>query len=149
MPWEKHPGRMLDHLRRAETLAQTLGDPLRLGRVSADMGATFWAAGEVDRAIVYGQRALAVAATLGHVGLQVQAHLILGRAYYDTGDYPQAVESFERNVATLQGDLLYERFGANEHRGRGNLSGLAGPLPRRTWYVHRGARHGRRRAPDR
>ena len=29
------------------------------------------------------------------------------------GDYPQAVESFERNVATLQGDLLYERFGTN------------------------------------
>ncbi|HEY5869011.1 MAG TPA: adenylate cyclase, partial [Candidatus Tectomicrobia bacterium] len=107
------PGRILDHLRRAETLAQTLGDPLRLGRVSADMGATFWAAGEVHRAIVYGQRALAAAATLGHVGLQVQAHLILGRAYYDTGAYPQAVESFERNVATLQGDLLYERFGTN------------------------------------
>ena len=41
------PGRMLDHLRRAETLAQTLGDPLRLGRVYADMGANFWVAGEV------------------------------------------------------------------------------------------------------
>ena len=107
------PGRILDHLRRAETLAQTLGDPLRLGRVSADMGATFWVAGEVHHAIVYGQRALAAAATLGHVGLQVQAHLILGRAYYDTGAYPQAVASFERNVATLQGDLLYERFGTN------------------------------------
>src|SRR5262249_6080975 len=40
-------------------------------------------------------------------------HLSLGRAYYDTGDYPRAVESFARNVATLQGDLLYERFGSN------------------------------------
>src|SRR5438093_9205196 len=49
------PGRMLDHLRRAETLAQTLGDQLRLGRVYADMGANSWTAGEVDRAIVYGQ----------------------------------------------------------------------------------------------
>jgi tetratricopeptide (TPR) repeat protein len=28
------------------------------------------------------------------------------------GDYPRAVESLERNVATLQGDLLYERFGS-------------------------------------
>jgi len=35
------PGRMLDHLRRAETLAQTLGDHLRLGRVYADMGDIF------------------------------------------------------------------------------------------------------------
>ena len=60
----------------------------------------------MDRAIVYGQRALALAATLGHVGLQARAHLILGRAYYDAGDYARAVESLERNVATLQGDLL-------------------------------------------
>ena len=47
----------------------------------------------------------------GDVGLQARAHLSLGRVYYDTGDYPRAVESLERNVATLQGDLLYERFG--------------------------------------
>ena len=106
------PERMLDHLRRAETLAQTLGDQLRLGQVYAEMSAHCWVAGEVDRAIVYGQRALAVAATLGHVGLQARAHLSLGRAYYDTGDYPRAVESLERNVATLQGDLRYERFGS-------------------------------------
>jgi tetratricopeptide (TPR) repeat protein len=105
--------RILDHVRRAETLAQTLGDHLRLGRVYAEMSTTCWVAGEVDRTIDYGQRTLALAATLGHVGLQAQAHLILGRVYYDVGDYPRAVESLERNVATLQGDLLSERFGTN------------------------------------
>jgi tetratricopeptide (TPR) repeat protein len=98
-------------LRRAETLAQTLGDHLRLGWVYADMSIVFWATGEVDRAIDFGQRTLALAATLGHVGLQARAHIHLGMAYYDVGDYPRAVESLERNVATLQGDLLYERFG--------------------------------------
>ena len=108
------PERMLDHLRRAETLAETLGDPLRLGRVYADMSANCWVMGEVDRAIVYGQRALALAATLGHVGLQARAHLSLGRVYYDAGDYPRAVESLGRNVATLQGELLSERFGTND-----------------------------------
>ena len=56
------PGRMLDHLRRAETLAQTLGDQLRLGQVYAVMSVNFWVAGDVDRAIAYGQRALALAA---------------------------------------------------------------------------------------
>ena len=39
------PGRMLDHLRRAETLAQTLGDQLRLGRVYADHGRQFLGGG--------------------------------------------------------------------------------------------------------
>jgi tetratricopeptide (TPR) repeat protein len=101
---------MLDHLRRAETLAETLGDQRRLGQVYAEMSLNCWVAGEVDRAIVSGQRVLALAATLGHVGLQARAHLSLGRAYYDTGAYARAVESLERNVVTLQGDLLSEHF---------------------------------------
>jgi class 3 adenylate cyclase/tetratricopeptide (TPR) repeat protein len=107
------PERMLDHLRRAETLAQTLDDHLRLGRVYATMSSNCWDSGDFDRAIDYGQRARALAATLGHVGLQALAHLSLGRAYYDAGDYPRAVESLRWNAATLQGDLRYERFGVN------------------------------------
>jgi DNA-binding winged helix-turn-helix (wHTH) protein/tetratricopeptide (TPR) repeat protein len=106
------PGQMLDHLHRAELLAQTLGDQLRLGRVYADMSVTCWVADDVDRAIAYGKRALALAAGLGHGGLQAWAHLTLGQVYYDMGDYPRAVESLQRNVATLQGGLLAERFGA-------------------------------------
>ena len=109
------PGRMLEHLCCAETLAQTLGDQLRLGQVYAVMSIHFWVAGDVDRAIAYGQRALALAATLGHSGLQALAHFSLGRAYYDVGDYAQAVASLEQNVATLQGRLLYERFGTNSN----------------------------------
>jgi tetratricopeptide (TPR) repeat protein len=105
------PGRLLDHLRSAETLVQTLGDHLRLGRVYTSMGSTFWVAGDVDRAIATCQRALAVAVTLGHIGLQAGARNILGLAYYDAGDYPQAVESLGQNVALLQGELRYERFG--------------------------------------
>ena len=107
------PGRMHDHLRRAETLAEALGDPQRLGWVYAEMSANCLVAGEVDRAIVYGQRALALATTLEHVGLQARAHFHLGQVYYDAGDYPRAVESLERNVATLHRDLLAERFGYN------------------------------------
>jgi tetratricopeptide (TPR) repeat protein len=109
------PGRMLEHLHRAETLAQTLGDHLRLGQVYAVMSIHFWVAGDVDRAIAYGQCALTLAATLGNAGLQALAHFSLGRAYYDVGDYAQAVASLEQNVATLQGDLLYERFGTNSN----------------------------------
>jgi class 3 adenylate cyclase/tetratricopeptide (TPR) repeat protein len=107
------PGRLFDHLRSAETLAQRLGDPLRLGQVYVDTGANCWLMGEVDRAIDYGQRALALATTLGHVGLQARAHYILGQAYYDTGDYARAVASLGQNVSTLQGELRTARFGAN------------------------------------
>ena len=124
-PLGEGPARILDHLRRAETLAETLGDPRRLGRVYATMSINFWVAGEVDRAIVYGQRALAVATTLGHVGLQAQTQLSLGRIYYDTGDYTRAVASLERNVAMLQGDLRYEHFGANNSIAAASRSWLS------------------------
>jgi tetratricopeptide (TPR) repeat protein len=107
------PERTLDHLRRAETLAQTVSDQRRLGWVYANMNNTLWVMGEVERALDYGQRALALADTLGDVGLQAWAHLSLARIYADVGDYARAVESFERNVAALQGELLYERFGTN------------------------------------
>jgi lipopolysaccharide biosynthesis regulator YciM len=65
------------------------------------MGTDFRMIGEVDRAIDYGRRALALAATLGHVDLQARTHQSLGRLYADAGDYPRAVESFGWNVATL------------------------------------------------
>jgi class 3 adenylate cyclase/tetratricopeptide (TPR) repeat protein len=106
------PALMLDHLHRAEPLAQALGDQLRLGRIYAEMVGTYWVAGDADRAIAYGQRALALAAALGHSGLQAWAHLSLGQVYYDIGDYPQAVASLQQNMAPPQGELHYERFGA-------------------------------------
>jgi class 3 adenylate cyclase/tetratricopeptide (TPR) repeat protein len=109
----KAPGQLLDHLRHAETLAQTLDDHLRLGLVYVTISTHCWVAGELDCAIDYGQRALALSAPRGHVGLQARVHLSLGRAYYDAGDYPRAVEHLGRSVATLQGDLRYESFGTN------------------------------------
>ena len=106
------PGRLLDHLGRAEALAQALGDDLRLAQVYAHMSTNFRMLGEMERAIEAGQRALALAVTLGQASLQARMYLSLGRAYYDLGDYARAVEHLGRNVATLQGDLRYERFGS-------------------------------------
>jgi tetratricopeptide (TPR) repeat protein len=124
--------RIGEALQRAESLAQTLGDPLRLGWVYATLGAHCLVAGEVDRAIRCGQRARALAATLGHVGLQTRAHLSLGQAYHDIGAYPQAVEMLEWPVAHLQGALRAERFRTN-----GSVAVIA-----RTWlsfcYAERG-----------
>jgi len=55
-----------------------LGDQLRLGQVYAAMSGNFWLAGDVDRAIVYGQRALAVARCSG-MSAAGPGHLHLGR----------------------------------------------------------------------
>jgi predicted ATPase/class 3 adenylate cyclase len=99
------------HLRGAATLAERLDDQRRLGRVSGYMTFYFSAVGDLDRAVETGQRARAVATASEDFALQVMATYLLGRAYLSQGDYCRARECFNRNVAALTSDLLYERFG--------------------------------------
>ena len=107
------PAQMLDQVRRAEPLAQTLGDPLRLGRIYADLSDLCWLTGEGARAHDYGQRALALATSLGQVSLLARVQIVVGRIAYDAGAYAQAIAHLERNVVLLQGDRLAARFQTN------------------------------------
>jgi class 3 adenylate cyclase/tetratricopeptide (TPR) repeat protein len=104
-------GRVLTYLREAEGLAQALGDQHRLGWGAAYMTDCFGATGDLQRAVEVGQRALALARTLGDAALQVVMHLFLGRVYYGLGDYPQAIDLLRQNLVVLDGALLRERFG--------------------------------------
>jgi tetratricopeptide (TPR) repeat protein len=104
-------GPILDHLRQAETLAQALGDQRRLGRVFSYMSRQFRQIPDYDRAVASGERALAIAAALGDVGLQVATHAFLGQTYYFLGDYRRALDILRRNIACLEGDQLGEPFG--------------------------------------
>ena len=103
--------RLFANLQEAEGLAETLGDPHRLGWVSVYLLAHFAQVGDPDRALTAGQRALAIATALGDMGLTVAAQHYLGGVYRSLGDYRQAVECFQKNVACLHGALLQERFG--------------------------------------
>jgi class 3 adenylate cyclase/tetratricopeptide (TPR) repeat protein len=103
--------RIFEHLREAETFAHVLDDRQRLGQVSLYMTEYFRMISDLDRAVESGQRALALATTSGDLGLQVRANYYVGSVYYDLGDYHRAIECLEWNVASLDGDLLRERFG--------------------------------------
>jgi class 3 adenylate cyclase/tetratricopeptide (TPR) repeat protein len=103
--------RILDHLRVAATLAETIQDQHRLGWVTIYMTSCFYNIGQPDDAVRTGQRALAMAGSLGDVALQIQAAYYLGLAYHLLGHYRQAVELLERNVTALEGELIHERFG--------------------------------------
>jgi len=102
---------MLDYLREAATLAKALGDQPRLGRVSVYMCRYCREMGDHDGAVESGQRALSVAETLGDFALQVMAQHFLGVAYHVLGDHRRAMGLLRRNVESLAGDLLRERFG--------------------------------------
>jgi len=102
---------VLGYLQEAKTLAEALDDQLRLGRASAYLCRQFTGMGDYDGALASGQYALAVAEALGDVALQLLAHHYLGVAYYFLGDYQQAMGLLQRNVESLAGDLIGERFG--------------------------------------
>jgi transcriptional regulator with AAA-type ATPase domain/tetratricopeptide (TPR) repeat protein len=104
-------GRIVEHLREAQTLLESLDDQRRLGRLSAYMANYLWRRGDPDRALDSGRRALAIAATLGDFALQVESTVRLGLVYHALGDFRRAMDSLRRAVASLDGSAVRERFG--------------------------------------
>ena len=69
----------------------------------------FPVAGEYDRALASGQRALALATATG-IPHAHRANIFLGQVYHIQGDYRQAMD-VSGGMGALEGDLRYERFG--------------------------------------
>jgi tetratricopeptide (TPR) repeat protein len=104
-------GRIHDCLLEAERMAEALGDPRRLSRVSARLGHYFRWIADQEHAIECSQYALAIARDLGDVLLQLTPNFVLGEAHYELGNYRQATQFLREVIASLTGDLAYERFG--------------------------------------
>jgi tetratricopeptide (TPR) repeat protein len=102
---------VLDHLGVAERTAEALGDRRRLAWTHMYLSNSAWQIGDYQRAIAYGQRALATATALGDVGLQGVATFRLGQAYHGACDFARAADVLQQSVDHLRGDLLRERFG--------------------------------------
>jgi transcriptional regulator with AAA-type ATPase domain/tetratricopeptide (TPR) repeat protein len=104
-------GRMLDHLREAEALAERLNDDRRRGRVGAVLTTAHAQVGELDEALVTGTRALEIAGRLGDLRLQILTTSFLELAHYYRGEYDRVVELATDNLAVLPADWVYEYFG--------------------------------------
>jgi tetratricopeptide (TPR) repeat protein len=94
--------RLLQYLREAETLAETLDDHRRLGWILAYLTNYYWNIGDLDRGLEVGHRALAIATTLADVPLQVRTHRALGYVYHAMGDYRRALDCFRCHVEPLK-----------------------------------------------
>jgi tetratricopeptide (TPR) repeat protein len=103
--------RVLAYLREAEDLAVALDDSRRLGHVLLFLAELVSLRGAYDQAIAAAQRALRLATAGGDSVLAALANSGLGRAYYDRGDYRQALNCYRQAVAFLSGPERYERFG--------------------------------------
>jgi tetratricopeptide (TPR) repeat protein len=117
--------RILDHLHQAQALAEALAEPHRLGHVSSYLAGQFWRMGDHTGAIASGERALAIGTAVGDFTITVVANLYLGLAHHAVGSYRQAIAVLSRNVASLDNELMYERFG---------MPGLPSVVSR-TWVI--------------
>jgi tetratricopeptide (TPR) repeat protein len=102
--------RLLAHLRAAETMAQTLGDERRLGRIYCYMANYFQQMGAHQRGIEFGQRALALAMARGDVETRVH----------------QPAEGYYRQALILAQALGMRPLQAHCHLGLGMLHARTG-----------------------
>src|SRR5262249_46342355 len=104
-------GRILACLREAESLAEALDDPRRLGQVCLFLSRHFSITGAKDQAMAVVQRALAFATASGDVVLHALANRFPGLAYQAQGDYRRAIDCFAQTMAFFDGARRQERCG--------------------------------------
>ncbi len=102
--------RMLEHLRRAEPLAEKLGDARRVARVAAHLTQCFWIEGEHERGLESGARALGIARSLGDVPLEVLTSLRLGQVCFVLGRHEQALDLVTQSIGRLADDFARDGF---------------------------------------
>jgi len=100
-----------EHLHAAESLAETLGERRRWVRTLNFLNSYYGLAGDPERAVQYGERALALIGEDDEPSLSAVAHYYLGAAYNKMGHYSQAIEVLKRGMQTVEGPRRHERYG--------------------------------------
>jgi tetratricopeptide (TPR) repeat protein len=100
-----------ERLREAEALAERLNDERQRGRVGAMVTNLHSLLGELEEALVTGNRALEIAARLGDARLRILRTTYLEQAHYFRGEYERVVELATGNLAILPAEWVYESLG--------------------------------------
>jgi tetratricopeptide (TPR) repeat protein len=100
-----------EHLHAAESLAETLGERRRWVRILNFLNGYYGIAGDPERAVQYGEKALALIGGDDEPSLSAVAHYYLGAAYNKMGHYSQAIEVLKRGMQMVEGPRRHERYG--------------------------------------
>jgi transcriptional regulator with AAA-type ATPase domain/tetratricopeptide (TPR) repeat protein len=103
--------RLRDHLRRAQTLAEGLGDERRLLQVSIYLTFCLRWLGDLERARELGERNVGMAEALGDRELQSAATMYLGVIHHERGDFRRAIELLRWTLDSLKEDPLRDYRG--------------------------------------
>jgi DNA-binding NtrC family response regulator/tetratricopeptide (TPR) repeat protein len=108
---QERTGEILEILREAEAVATALGDRRRLGWVLAYRANMHVLRGAPALGLELAERALAIAAEVNDLALEVTASVALGQACAVLGDYRRGLKVFERLETRLDGDRARQHFG--------------------------------------
>jgi class 3 adenylate cyclase/tetratricopeptide (TPR) repeat protein len=100
-----------EQLHAAEPLAERLGDEQRLARVLNFLNSYYGLAGDPERAIEIGKRALKLGVIQADPASNTVTYYYLGAAYNKTGQYGLAIDVLTRGVKNIGADRRHERFG--------------------------------------
>jgi tetratricopeptide (TPR) repeat protein len=103
--------RLREIFREAEALATRFDQSERLDVIYSFLVQYYWAKGESERAIGYGQRCVETSERHGDLGLRITGLYYTGASYQAQGAYPRALECFQEIIDRLQGPEAGERFG--------------------------------------
>jgi len=98
-------------IKEAEELATRHGHGDRLDTIYAFLVQYYWAKGDQQRALEYGEACLARAEAKDDLGLRVTGLLYLAHVFLATGRYAEALERSREIIALLEGPRAMERFG--------------------------------------
>jgi predicted ATPase len=102
--------RLYRYLREAESFAEALGNPRKLGRVLNFLITYYGLIGEHDHAIASGERALVL--NKENLELNTVTQYYMGQAYHFTGQYYQSMDMLNHALASVSDEgHKYERLG--------------------------------------
>ncbi|HWY50168.1 MAG TPA: adenylate/guanylate cyclase domain-containing protein [Chthoniobacterales bacterium] len=96
------PEKNLARLLEAEAVAQTLDDPVRLGRVQLWIGRAHYYGGKLREAIGYFQKVLAVAPMLGDPELMALPGAVIGRVLFMQGQFQKSLQLLDQAIPLLE-----------------------------------------------
>ncbi len=96
------PEKNLARLLEAETVAQSLGDPVRVGLVQLWIGRAHYYGGGLREAIGYFQKVLAIAPMLGDPDLMALPGAVIGRVLYMQGQFEKSQQLLDQAIPLLE-----------------------------------------------
>lgn len=110
-------GRCLNHLRKAEALAEALKDRPRLAKVRTSLAGVLKET-DLGEAVDAGLRARAMAADLEDVPTQIVVNIFLAEALISRGEYEEAISCAQWNLTVPELHHTRPRFGQTKYLTR-------------------------------